>query len=221
MTPGIWTAWIAIVVGLCAVGLAHSKDLTIETIHSFKPIDSHQLSKQELFALLDSRDPLLLLNPFEREVNADAWIKSFRERFADNEVVYDRILPAPNYTVEYDLSKLSDFMNKYDVDREDGSKAMLQEETLLHGPSDLRDVFTLNISLSERDLFLTFPDQYQSSMAIFIGGRGSRSDLHVDPKAWTGWNYLLKGSIPRCFSFVSIYCLILCRDEALGICEVF
>eukprot|EP00438_Fugacium_kawagutii_P019478 Skav235611 [mRNA] locus=scaffold358:14187:15089:+ [translate_table: standard] len=67
---------------------------------------------------------------------------------------------------------------------------LLMDENILAAEGLMKDA----PSYLQDDCFRYFPDMLRPSpLCLILGGTGSRSDLHADPLAWTGWNCLLDG----------------------------
>ncbi|CAE7228857.1 unnamed protein product [Symbiodinium natans] len=74
------------------------------------------------------------------------------------------------------------------------SSVLLMDENVVAATSLVDAVLEAAPPYLRDDLFGEFPRMLQpSQLCLVAGGRGARSDLHIDPLSWTGWNCLLEG----------------------------
>lgn len=178
-------------------GVSLSKASILQGLDLSRSINTLMLSKSDIVALLSSQRPLLLTNPFEQRFQAEHWLDSLFEELQDTVVHYDNritdsVSEANDHVDTFECT-FAEYLDMFEENSDHEDAVYLMSETLLSPHKSLSEVFTLNRSLFESDLFRDFPSKIQPRQALIVSGKGARSFLHRDPFDWLGWNYLIAG----------------------------
>ncbi|CAE7900772.1 PSR [Symbiodinium microadriaticum] len=136
-------------------------------------------------------DCLLVLPNSFQEASSNFCCKTLLEEAGCQEVEYKRAAQGELSLATDSLSRvLCDFVpNSCHED-----PVLLMDENVVSTTSLANSLLEAAPPFLREDLFCEFPLMLRpAQLCLVVGGQGARSDLHIDPLSWTGWNCLLQG----------------------------
>lgn len=167
-----------------------------------KRLDARTASPEEWALRHDGRCPVLLEHALETAApwHAADWESLLLERHHDREVQYfvrkNQDAP-PHYGFEPHVGKLGHVWHEAMAASDHAAPVHFIDEVLLQG--ELAEAIRgrlpafMQQNHFTEEAFVRTADMDVSSMAVIRGGRGTRSEFHVDHLDWVGWNVLLRG----------------------------
>lgn len=151
----------------------------------------YEVASKQFNEFFDHKTPSIVSNIFSWD--RDLWTDQILKAAGNNLIEYDARDSETGSLNTFETT-LSDFISIVEDNSDHYDSIYFMNEDILTQHSHLvNDTFYLNSTLYGEDLFKHFPPRIKPRMALIIGGTGSRSFLHADPYAWTGWNYLVEG----------------------------
>ncbi|CAE7766033.1 jmjd6 [Symbiodinium sp. CCMP2592] len=141
--------------------------------------------------LTSAADCLIVLGNSFPKASADFCCKTLLDEAGCQEVEYKR---ASHGEVSLATDSLARVLCELVPNSCHDDPVLLMDENVVSTTSLANSLLEAAPTFLRRDLFGEFPRMLRpSQLCLVAGGRGARSDLHIDPLSWTGWNSLLQG----------------------------